>query len=131
MTTAQPLILLVEDDRDIRESIKEVLEDEGYSVAEAADGVEAIERLGELPTMPELVLLDLMMPRMNGVQLRAEMAKQPVWDRIPVVVLSADADMHSKVQGLHTAGQLEKPIKLSLLLETVSRAIELGRPAAL
>lgn len=126
MTTSSAQILLVEDDGDIRESIREVLEDEGYTVAEAPDGVEALSLLRTAEPLPRLILLDLMMPRMNGVQFRHEMIKVPALRDIPVLILSADADMRRKAEGLAAAGCLEKPIELSVLLETVARALGHG-----
>lgn len=116
-------ILLVEDDLDIRESIKEVLEDEGYAIAEAGNGVEALEQLRGATALPDLILLDLMMPTMNGVQFREEMVQNPVWAEIPIVILSADADARYKAELIKAADVLEKPVELDRLFQTVARAI--------
>ncbi|HEX5657457.1 MAG TPA: response regulator [Polyangiales bacterium] len=114
-------ILLVEDDLDIRESIKDVLEDEGYLVAEASNGLEALDQLRS--ALPDLILLDLMMPTMNGIQFRQEMAKDPVWAAIPIVILSADADARLKAESLQAVDVLEKPVELDRLFQTVARTL--------
>lgn len=120
-------ILLVEDDPDIRESIKEVLEDEGYVIAEAGNGLEALEQLRSATELPDLILLDLMMPTMNGVQFRDEMVKNPVWAEIPIVILSADADARFKAEVIKAAAVLEKPVELERLFQIVAGTI---RPSA-
>lgn len=116
------LILLVEDDRDIREIIAEALEEAGYRVQGAVDGVDALERLRS-GTRPGLILLDLMMPRMNGVQFCEEARKVPEWSGIPVVVLSADAQAKHKAEACHAASYLKKPVKLDVLYQTVARVL--------
>src|SRR5262249_27660442 len=84
-------VLVVDDDADVRGMLAQVLELEGYDVVTAADGREALRRLEE--RRPFLVLLDLMMPGMNGWQFRAEQLKQPGIADVPVVVLSGDGSM--------------------------------------
>lgn len=125
--TNRASILLVEDDGDIRESIREVLEDEGYAVLEALDGLDALEQLRAVAHLPGLILLDLMMPRMNGAEFLIEREKTPTWSQLPVVILSADADVRAKARLLEVAAYLEKPIKLALLLATIARVIEASR----
>lgn len=83
-----PIILIVEDDRDIRDVLAEILAEEGYQVLAAEDGAEGLRRLAEGPT-PDLILLDLMMPRMDGYQFREEQRKNPEWSPIPLVLLTA------------------------------------------
>lgn len=115
----RPSILIVEDDRDIRESLAEVLEDEGYSVASAADGLRALEYLSAEAEKPDLILLDLMMPNMNGFQFREEQLKSAEHARIPVAVLSADSDPNERAGDLNVAGYVKKPLKINALLELV------------
>lgn len=115
-----PHILLVEDDRDIRDSVVEVLEEEGYSVAVASDGLEALRRLREGPRPPDLILLDLMMPNMNGFQFREEQLKVPEHAKIPVAVLTAHGDAHGKAKAMGVAGVLRKPVKIQALLDLVA-----------
>ena len=80
-------VLVVEDDEDMREVLRRRLEKEGWAVSEAANGREALERVAE--SRPELILLDLMMPEMDGFQFLEEVRKQEEWRSIPVVVVTA------------------------------------------
>lgn len=112
-------MFIVDDDPDIRESTQTVLELYGYRVATAKGGAEALEQLkrGEQPC---IILLDLMMPGMNGIQLREELARDPVLAAIPIVIVSARDD----VAGIATSLGIEwlaKPIDLSVLLDKVER----------
>src|SRR5262249_15803987 len=80
-------VLLVEDDDEMRELLRRQLEKEGWSVTEAANGRLALERLAEEP--PGLILLDLMMPEMDGFQFIATRREHEAWRSIPVVVVTA------------------------------------------
>jgi CheY-like chemotaxis protein len=113
-------ILLVEDDLSIRESIAELLEEEGYTVICAANGAEALERL-EVESAPSLIVLDLMMPVMDGWQFRASQQSSPEHASIPVVVISADGNARDKAQRLSAAGHLRKPISYEDLIAVVRR----------
>jgi two-component system, chemotaxis family, chemotaxis protein CheY len=115
------LILVVEDDRDIRETLTEALEQAGYAVLEAEDGLDAIERLRGATRLPGLILLDLMMPRMNGAEFCEEKRKVAQWAAIPTVVLSADAQIKQKAEACHATSYLKKPVKLEVLYEAVAR----------
>jgi CheY-like chemotaxis protein len=113
-------ILIVEDDTDLREALSEVLRDEGYSVAMAADGREALDRLRR-QSLPSLILLDLTMPVMNGWQFRAEQRQDPALSGIPVVVLSAGDYRAEQMGQLGVTDYLRKPIELSRLLRLIER----------
>lgn len=84
---ARASVMLVDDDPDLRESLQLVLEMHGYSVVSARDGADALERLGTEP-LPCVVLLDLMMPGMNGVEFRERQLGDPRIKDIPVVLLT-------------------------------------------
>jgi CheY-like chemotaxis protein len=116
--TSSSYILIVEDDDDIREALTQILELEGYVVREAVNGREALDICAEDPP-PHLILLDLMMPVMDGWQFRSEQMKDPRLAKIPVVVISADAGVHEKVASLGAASVLPKPISLDRLLKAV------------
>lgn len=120
----QAHILVVEDDRDIRDSVVEILEDEGYSVSDAGGGQEALDRLASGPVKPDLILLDLMMPGMNGYQFREEQLKSEEYGQIPVVVITADATAQERVAPLQAAAFLRKPIKIQPLLNTIKQTLE-------
>jgi len=112
--------MIVEDDPAVREIVQELLEEEGYRVIPASNGREALERLHQA-SAPSVILIDLMMPVMDGWQLRAELARDPRLSGIPVVVMSADTGVERKAQGLSVAAVLQKPVTLDDLLATVSR----------
>ena len=80
-------VLIVEDDAEMRELLRRNLEKEGWAVSEAENGRVALERMAE--NRPELILLDLMMPEMDGLQFLEEIRKQEVWKSIPIVVITA------------------------------------------
>ena len=115
-------ILVVEDDQDIRESIAEVLRDEGHEAWTAAHGAEALALLRRAGCpVPRLILLDLMMPVMNGWEFRAELSKDALLASIPIVVLSGDARITGKAAELRAAGALAKPVSITGLLEVVGQ----------
>jgi CheY-like chemotaxis protein len=122
MTTATSLVLVVDDDPDIRESLEILLELNGHGVVSVGDGLEALAWLRELQGgRPCLILLDLMMPRMNGVELRKTLAADPELSRIPVVVITgAGTYADAKTNELGTE-VLRKPFELGALLSTVRR----------
>src|SRR5688572_11919046 len=96
-------VLVVEDDRDVRESIVEVLEEEGFAVTAAANGAEAIEQLRQSTALPGLILLDLMMPQMDGLQFRDAQRQVKDWASIPVILMTADGRVDDKADQLDAA----------------------------
>jgi CheY-like chemotaxis protein len=117
---APPLVLIVEDDDDVRHSLSEVLMAEGFGVAEARHGAEALERLRIGPP-PQLILLDLMMPVMNGWEFRDAQRAVPEWAAIPTLILSAVPEARQDARRLGAEGYLIKPVDLPLLLSAVER----------
>jgi CheY-like chemotaxis protein len=114
-------VLVVDDDADLRESIEVVLSSRGHRVATAADGEEALAWLQQRVARPCVVLLDLMMPRMNGFELRARMSADPGLSAIPVVIITgAGLLADSNTEALPTE-VLRKPIEPSTLLRTVGK----------
>lgn len=112
-------VFIVDDDFGIRDAFREILEEQGYTVASAANGRVALDELRR-GGRPCVILLDLMMPVMDGWQFRAEQQKDPSLAEIPVVVLSADTQVKQKAAFLRAAGYLQKPIEMDTLLATVS-----------
>lgn len=113
-------VMIVEDDTDIREALTQILEDEGYRVASAGNGLDAIGLLRGRER-PCLILLDLMMPVMNGWQFRTEQQRDTALADIPVVIISADGAARRETVASGVQGFLQKPIELDELLEVVSR----------
>jgi CheY-like chemotaxis protein len=112
---ASPRVLVVDDDAGIRESIMETLEDHGYQPIGAANGREALDLLHEADPPPSLILLDLMMPVMDGWSFREEQLKSPELASIPVVAISAYQDVAEQAEWLRV-DYLSKPLKLERLL---------------
>lgn len=106
-------MLVVDDDVDIREPLVELFENEGYGVASASDGRQALAEARRF--RPDVILLDLRMPVMNGLEFRAEQARDPSLAGIPVIVISAEA--HDMGATLH----LPKPFHLEEVLGAVRR----------
>ena len=106
-------ILVVDDDDDIRDALVGLLRDAGLNVVEAADGRQALEMAHS--TSPRLILLDLMMPVMDGLTFLREREKSEVIAGIPVVVITASG--RSAVPGAH--GVLHKPFSVDELLDAV------------
>ena len=107
-------VLLVEDDADVREDLAFLIEMRGYRALAAANGAEALEALRR-SERPRLILLDLMMPVMDGWAFRAEMLRDPRLADIPVVLLSGAVDVRDEAASLQAAGVLTKPIDLDRL----------------
>lgn len=118
---APPRILLVEDDTAIRETMSELLAEEGYRVTTAANGAEALELL-DASDAPSLILLDLMMPVMNGFELRRALRSDPRLADIPVVVISASRDAERRAT-VEADAFLAKPFDATRLLDTVGRLV--------
>jgi CheY-like chemotaxis protein len=108
---------VVDDERDIRTAVAEILTDEGYEVLDASDGAEALDKVRAF--RPQLILLDLMMPGMNGWEFRAAQQgdPDPAVAKVPVIVLSA----LGKTGNVEAEGYLRKPFDLDELLTAVKR----------
>ena len=128
--SSRPRLLLVDDDDAIRESLREALDDDGFEVVTAANGLEALERLRHSPR-PSAILLDLMMPVMDGWEFRNTQLSDPSLRDIPVLVISASG---SRPQALRLQlGDVElipKPVPYGGLLKALGRACGLAVSAA-
>jgi CheY-like chemotaxis protein len=113
-----PVVLVVEDEPAIRALLRDVLEDAGYAVREAADGAAALR--AARAARPALVLLDLHLPRTDGWAFAAAYRWEP-GPRAPIVVLTADADAEAYAAALGAAGYLLKPFDVAALLALVRR----------
>src|SRR5215217_3480444 len=113
-------ILIVEDEAPIRAVLMEILEDEGYRVASARNGLEALTYVRQ-HIHPRLILLDLGMPVMTGWEFRAEQQRDPALGGIPVIILSATIHLDRKAAMLNADSWLDKPVDIDQLLSTVMR----------
>ncbi len=109
-------VMIVDDDLDIRRGIAFALELEGYEVVEAADGREALQKLQQ-HARPAAIVLDLMMPRMNGWQFREAQQRDPELADIPVIAVSAAAGDES----IHADAYVRKPFALGTLFDAIAR----------
>ena len=115
-------VLVVEDDRAIRSGLADLLTDEGYAALEAANGAEALALLRGAAEMPHVILLDLMMPVMDGAAFRQHQRNDPALAAIPVVVLSAVGRAQQRAAtALGAAAVLPKPPRIDDLLELLRR----------
>ena len=119
IATAAHQVLVIEDDFDIRESLMDFLEDHGYQPVGAIHGQEALQKLGGADLRPCLIILDLMMPVMDGRTFREQQMQRPGLCEIPVLIISASKDAERAARELHTAGHLSKPVNLQRLLQVV------------
>lgn len=113
-------LLIVEDDKDLRDALCHALRASGYTVASATNGREALDYLANAEP-PRLVLLDLMMPVMNGWEFRDAQTRDDRLASIPVVILTADGRAGTRAENLGVADLLTKPIELGRLLWVVER----------
>jgi CheY-like chemotaxis protein len=112
-------VLVIEDEDVIRESLLEFLQDSGYDAVGAVHGQDALDKLADGKPAPCVILLDLMMPVMDGQAFREEQLKRADLSRIPVVVISAYQDLMKRARSLNAVGHLNKPLHLRKLLEVV------------
>lgn len=123
----RPLVLVVDDDPDILEAICDILGGEGYRVARARHGLEALERMTE--ETPSVILLDLMMPVMDGLAFAQALRDRGLGGRVPILVISADGNP-SRAASVGAAGYLAKPFDIDALLRQVSHMAPVGGGAS-
>ena len=114
--THNSTILVVDDDRGAMEALSDILEYEGYRVERARNGLEALEYLQHTRPCPNLVILDLLMPVMDGWEFRMRQKEDPELKDIPVLVVTAI----SATAGIDAVKILHKPIDINELLKTVA-----------
>ena len=127
MKTIRPTVLVVDDSEDIRTTIQDVLEDQGFTVACAANGRQALDMLLR-GLKPALILLDLTMPEMDGWTFRQEQQKVPRLAQIPVVLFSGHHDAAQAAQSLNAAALMTKPLRLDGLVTLVEQLSRRGKP---
>ena len=116
----RPRVLVVDDAPLIRDVLKSALEWRGYTVDCAENGQEALDRLRELP-LPNLILLDLLMPVMDGLTFLEERKQDPALASIPVLVISAADPTQAQAMALGAADYLQKPVEMEVLASKVQR----------
>ncbi|MGE3856107.1 MAG: response regulator [Dehalococcoidia bacterium] len=119
-------ILVVDDERTIRELVCEVLADEGYEVIGASNGAEALSALEQNAPF-SLVVLDMWMPVMNGWQFAAEIAERGI--SVPIVVMTAAREARHRAEEIGAIGYIGKPFDVDQFIESVETAIRSSGPA--
>ena len=121
MTVAPRSVLLVDDDAAIRDALTELLVDEGFVVHATGNGREALDWLQQSAEPPDVILLDLMMPVMDGRTLLRLRQAEPRLRRIPLLVFSADRTCSDLAADPDIDGVLSKPVVVADLLEAIDR----------
>ncbi len=112
-------VLVVEDDKDLREMVCLMLEYSGFDVRSAVDGVDGLARLAS--EQPDLIILDVMMPRMDGITMCRHVRETPEMAELPIILMSGKTQEEAITDGL-TAGAnryLRKPMSLDLLVQNI------------
>jgi CheY-like chemotaxis protein len=125
MPTVIGNVLIVEDDPETREMLRQLLATEGFYAVAAADGLEALHLLRTVrhraPEAPCLVLLDLKMPRLGGNEFRRAQLGDPTVANVPIAVMSGACDLEQRAQAMGAVATLPKPLDVDLLIEVVKR----------
>jgi CheY-like chemotaxis protein len=112
-------VLVVEDDNAIRLSLTELLSNEGYDVSSVSNGQEALDLLAKGELLPSIILLDLMMPLMDGFSFRKKQIADPRIKDMPVIIMSADGNVQEKLKEVGGKAYIRKPIDIDVLLKTI------------
>ena len=113
-------ILIVDDDRDVRDALCDTLSDAGYTVTAADSGGSALSYIGA-NAMPALILVDWNMPSMNAAQFMAAFEQTPCSAQVPVVLITADGHIERKLKAANFRDGIKKPVDLNKLFEVVER----------
>jgi CheY-like chemotaxis protein len=125
-------ILIVDDDNDVRSALSEMLEEEGFAVEGVPNGREALARLRAGTVHPAVILLDLMMPGMDGWDFRTEQMRDPKLAKVPVVIVSASGFSRESIRAqFRPAAYVEKPIERTALLDVLREVVRSGSPGEL
>ena len=122
-------IMIVDDEKDVLFLLKVIMEKEGYEVIEASNGMEAYEKLADSinPVKPDVILLDIMMPEMDGYTLQTKLQQTDELKRIPIIILTAKGQTKDLFQmSSNVYSFLEKPFDPQNLIKTVKGALDYG-----
>ena len=120
MSCSRP-ILIVDDDEDIRDALRDTLQDEGHEAVAVRDGASALSWLKQVEATPCLILLDWNMAPMNGAQVLQAIRTDPELSALPVVLVTADARIEEKARSPGLTAALRKPVDLNALFAVVER----------
>ena len=114
-------VMIIEDDPDIRAALADVIAEDGHDTVTAANGRDALEQMHAGNVSPCVIVLDLMMPVMDGWQFARGLREVAAWRGIPLVIVSAGDDIEEEARAIGARGHLRKPVDLDDLLATVLR----------
>lgn len=115
-------VMIVDDEEDIRFSVKQILEMSGFEVIPAEDGTDCLHKLEQI--LPDLVILDIMMPGLSGWDVAARIKQNPQWRTIPIVFLTAKGDeMSMGMGGLASEAYIVKPFDILTLKDNVEKIL--------
>lgn len=118
-------VLIVEDDPEVREMLRQLLSTAGFHAVAAVDGLEALHLLRTVrhraPNAPCLVLLDLKMPRLGGNEFRRAQLGDPTVANVPVAVMSGATDLEQRAAAMGAVATLPKPLNVDVLIDVVKR----------
>ena len=115
-------VLVVDDEFGVAEVLQSILEDEGYRVATAINGKQALTRLGEVT--PDLIMLDYMMPIMDGTQTLAAIRNNPTFAKVPIIMMSSLEEASVRETCTDYDSFLRKPFRAMAVLKTVAQLLE-------
>lgn len=121
LEAAVPYILLVDDDEDVRDVVRELLVEEGYEVLAKGDGQAALDHLRTARPLPFLIVSDMQMPRLKGDELIAELLADPDLAEVPVIIITANALRPLRLQGASFV--VPKPIDPTVLLGAIEETL--------
>jgi two-component system phosphate regulon response regulator PhoB len=129
MTTMKPLVLIVEDEAPLVTLLRYNLEREGFAVAEANDGEEALLRVAE--DKPDAVLLDLMLPLVSGLEVCRQLRRMPTTRSLPIIMLTARGEESDRVRGLDSGADdyVVKPFSPSELIARLRSVMRRSQPS--
>lgn len=116
-------ICIIDDSVDIQNLLKTLLESEGYLVTSAFNGMEGLKLIESSEALPDLILLDIMMPIMDGATFLDEIQKRQQFEKIKILVMSADNKVSQKFPQLKQYHFINKPFELEALLEAIQSEI--------
>ena len=118
-------VLIVEDDPEVRDLLRQLLSTAGFYAVAAQDGLEALHLLRTVrhrePDAPCLVLLDLMMPRLGGNEFRRAQLGDPTVAHIPIAVISGATDLEQRAEAMGAVATLAKPLDIDVVMDVVKR----------
>ena len=116
-------ILLVEDDKDILSSVRELLESHGYIVDTASNGMRALRLLKKAQPLPDLIVLDYMMPQMDGAEFRVAQERDARIAAIPILLMTTDANPDIKQIRIGARGYIKKPLDLGKFFAAIEACL--------